>query len=71
MLLVVRDEDKVVVLVDVLHLGVDGGVVGHCFGEFCRIAVADRICGCQSLKEMSSLSGSGSCGGIPAGHDCT
>jgi len=52
LLLVVRDEDKVVVFVEVLHLGVDGGVVCHCFGEFSRIAVADRVCGRQTLKEM-------------------
>ena len=52
MFLVVRDKDEVVVLVKLLHLGVDGSIVGHCFGEFCRIAVADRIrCG-QSVKEM-------------------
>ncbi len=32
--LVVRNEDEVVVLAQVFHLGVHGGVVCHCFQEF-------------------------------------
>ena len=40
------------ILVQILHLGVHGGVVSHCFGEFLCVAVADCIRGCQYLQEM-------------------
>ncbi len=41
--LVVSDENEVVVLAQVLHLGVHGSVVSHCFQVFLHVAVADRI----------------------------
>jgi hypothetical protein len=41
--LVVRDEDEVVVLAQVFHLGVHGGTMCHFLQEFCYVAVADCI----------------------------
>ncbi len=41
--LVVSDENEVVVLAQVLHLGVHGGVVRHCFQVFLHVAVADCV----------------------------
>ncbi len=52
LLLDVHNEDKVVILIEVFHLDVDGGVMGHCFGEFSHVVVANRVRGCQSLKGM-------------------
>jgi hypothetical protein len=41
--LIVGNEDEVMALAEVLHLAVQGGIVGHCFGVFCHVVVADRI----------------------------
>jgi hypothetical protein len=41
--LVVCNEDEVVVLAQVFHLGVYGSVVCHCFQEFHHVAVADCV----------------------------
>jgi hypothetical protein len=41
--LVVGDENEVVVLAQVLHLGVHGGGVSHCFQVFLHIVVADCV----------------------------
>ena len=40
------------IFVQILHLGVHGSIVDHCFGEFLCVAVANRVCGRQSLQEM-------------------
>jgi hypothetical protein len=44
--LVVQNEDEVVVLAQVFHLGVHGSIVCHCFQEFCHFLVAYRVQRC-------------------------
>ncbi len=44
--LLVGNENEVVVLAQVLHLGVHGGIVSHCFRVFLYIAVADCVQRC-------------------------
>ncbi len=41
--LVVDNENEVVVIAQVLHLGVHGGIVSPCFKVFLHVAVADAL----------------------------